>query len=502
MSTESLFVRLCRLPEEQRNAILARYSTFELALLSHAWRGFRARPNQVLPANDPWSEAVLCGGRGSGKTKAAAEWLREEVEEGRARTIALIAPDKGEGRSKMLEGESGLLAAATPWFYPRWFPGRTPPEIEWRKRGELVAKAEMYSAEDRDFRGGNFDHAWGDEVSTWKWRRDLWTNVKLSLRVQRPGLVQPRGLLTFSPTPDDFFREFRDKAKDPNNGILFFQWSSWENRWHLAPSYAKTLASLEGRLGLQERDGIILDELKGTLFPQATIDQHRIGPDQLPQRFIHIVVSIDPADSVSNRSDETGIVVDALDARHHVYVLDDKTGKHTPKQWAAIALEAHRKWARHADKIEIIAETNRGGDNVRSNIQLYEETEHLRAGKTTPFKPTEVVRIRASESKEARAQPVAQAYDQGRIHHFGHLARLEAEMSGWIPGITKKSPNGLDAHVHAVHRLILDEPAENNEELLRGVGERRVAVATPEDAAALKHLDALFGPREAWRRTL
>lgn len=75
-------------------------------------------------------------------------------------------------------------------------------------------------------------------------------------------------------------------------------------------------------------------------------------------------------------------------------------------------------------------------------------------------------------------------------------------MSGWIPGITKKSPNGLDAHVHAVHRLILDEPAENNEELLRGVGERRVAVATPEDAAALKHLDALFGPREAWRRTL
>lgn len=497
-STESLFIRFCRLPPEQREAVLARYSTLERALLNRTWRGFRARPNQCLPNDKPWHTAVLCGGRGSGKTHAAAEWLREEVEEGRARTIALIAPDKGEGRSKMLEGESGLLGAATPWFFPRWFPGRSPPEIEWRKSGELVAKAEMYSAEDRDFRGGNFDHAWGDEVSTWKWRRDLWTNVRLSLRVSRPGLVQPRGLLTFSPIPDDFLREFRDAGKDPSSGVVFRHFTSWENRWHLDPSYAATLNSLTGRLRMQEVEGIILDDEKGTLFPMSTIEAHRIHEneaDRIPRRFVRVVVSVDPADSQTNRSDETGIVALGLASDGHLYVLDDKTGKLAPRAWAAATLELHRKWAPRADKVEIIAETNRGGENVRSNIQLYEETEHLRAGRSSTFKPTEVVKIRASESKEARAQPIAQAYEQGRVHHVGHLGRLESEMSEWIPGITRKSPNGLDALVHGATHLLLGSIGPDYATLLAGMAPKPSASTEPEQRTGSTDLDALFGPR-------
>jgi len=87
--------------------------------LETGWRT-KARPDQLAPPGD-WSFWLLCGGRGSGKSRALSEWVLEQQVVG-CRRIALLAPTAADTRNTMVEGASGILACAPEWNRPTFNP--------------------------------------------------------------------------------------------------------------------------------------------------------------------------------------------------------------------------------------------------------------------------------------------------------------------------------------------------------------------------------------------
>lgn len=491
--SDSLAVRLARLPPHVREAILGQLSTLERAILAHAWEGFLARPEQVLPLDDSYDVGLILAGRAFGKTKLGGNWVRAQVESGRMRRLALIGPDEGEIRKYMIEGVSGILASSPPWFRPEFYSSKGSMRLVWPNGAE----AECHSAEEAQYRGPNLDGFWWDEPAKCRWLIPLWDNLQFALRGSGLGLAPPQGIMTGTPLPLQFFRDLK---KSPRT--YFVGGSSLDNAANLPKKYvAKLHAMGNSRLAAQERDGALLDDEKGALFSMATIDAHRAKtPDMVPRRFLRGAVVLDPADSTGPRSDETGIVCEAVDAQGHLYVLAADAQKFEGDVWAELAFEWRDKWAATCDKFEIIAEKNKGGELIRTMLRTYEENRWLKRGSKGTFTPTHVELRWSKVDKKERARPVAQIYEAGRVHHVGILEKLEREQTGWIPGLTWKSPNILDAMVLGAHLLVLEEPETDHAAMIAGMAPARPAAAAagPEEPRPdTSTLDALFGPRPA-----
>lgn len=482
----SLAMRLAKLPAQKQKAILAKFSTFERALLCHSW-DVLGRPEQLLPEDDSFDVALVLAGRAFGKTKLGGNWARRKSESGRAMRGALIGPDEGEIRKYMIEGVSGILASSPPWFRPKFYSSKGSMRLVYPNGAEI----ECHSAEESEYRGPNLDFVWWDEPAKCRWLVPLWSNVQLALRGSGLGMSPPQVLFTGTPLPLEFFRALK---KDPRT--LFRGGSSLDNAANLPRKYLDKLNNMgDTRLAAQERDGVLLDDEKGTLFPMATIDEYRIkSPEHLPRRFLRGAVVIDPADSTTDRSDETGMVVLATDERAHLYVLEARAEKFSGSEWAAIAFEWFYKWRGSCDRFDICGEKNKGGELVSTVLRLHEQNLHLQSKSQKPFEPTPVKLIWSKLSKEERARPVSQLYEAGRVHHVGML-RIEHEMNSWIPGVTRKSPNGLDALVIGAHQLLdLSEPPEpDHGAMLAGVGRRE---ASPEITSTMAELERLFGSTE------
>jgi len=124
---------------------------------------FWALPHQIAP-DGAWRTWVIMGGRGAGKTRAGAEWVRGQVEgagpadPGRARRVALVGETIDQVREVMIFGESGIMACAPPDRRPIWEAGRK--RLLWPNG----AVAQVISAHDPEsLRGPQFDAAWADE---------------------------------------------------------------------------------------------------------------------------------------------------------------------------------------------------------------------------------------------------------------------------------------------------------------------------------------------------
>ena len=464
-----------------------RYSTLERALLQYQWRGFRARPKQESPPGE-WYVWLILAGRGFGKTRTGAEWLREEVESGRARQIALIGPTGTDVRSTMIEGPSGILEISPPWFKPRWWPGRGNGELEWPNG----AIARCYSAEDSELRGPNLDTFWWDEPAKSKFLDALWKNVRFALRVRTTR--RARGIFPGTPLPLSFFRDLMKR-----DDVVTTQGSTYENLNNLDEEFRKTVEEFDGtELGDQEVYGKILDENRGALFAPATIDLHRVrNPHDVPE-FARVAIAVDPAVSTRDRSDETGIVVVGLGVDGLLYVLEDLGGKLTPEVWAKRAVDAYKRYRRRCLEVDIVAERNIGGDLVAAALRAVQDDN---GKKEHDFVVKEV---RTEESKEARAQPVSALYTQGRVRHVGNIPGLEVEQTRWVPGVSKRSPNRLDALCTAVHHLVLQKnsapiaPLQGLAEVMNLGG----AEPTADDLRAAptsgwSDFDATFGPRDS-----
>ena len=423
------------MPESRRAAILASLTAEERSRLLYLWRVW-ARPKQLTPPGD-WLVWLILAGRGFGKSRTGAEWVRENVTAGKAARIALVADTAADAREVMVEGESGILATSPPWFRPTYEPSKR--RLTWPNG----AIATTYSAEEPDqLRGPQHDLAWADELAKWRYP-DAWDQLRFGLRLGR----DPRVIVTTTPRPTPIIRSLISEAT-----THVTRGATHENRANLAPAFLATVvARYEGtRLGRQELYAEILDDVPGALWKRDTIDSARVREAPALRR---IVVAIDPAVTSGEASDETGIVVVGVSHDGHGYVLDDASGRHTPNEWARIAVAKLDAW--RADRI--VAEVNNGGDLVETNIRTVR--------RNAPF-----TAVRASRGKATRAEPVAALYEQGKVHHVGMLATLEDQLCSWEPSAAK-SPDRLDALVWGLSNLMLGEA-----EPARGVGQAPIGL--------------------------
>ncbi len=428
---------IAKLGEEKRKKFLSNLTDEEVAALQYDWI-FWARKDQLPPLGD-WLVWLIRGGRGSGKTRPAAEWVRHHAENKTAQRIALVADIAGDARDVMVMGESGIMAVSDPRFMPIYEPSKR--LVTW-PNGVI---ATCYAAESPEvLRGPQHDAAWCDEPAKWKNLRKTdneggtaWDNLMLGLRHGS----NPQCVCSTTPRA---IKWYIDLLKNPSTVTTGS--STYANRANLSPKwFEQVIAKYEGtRLGRQEIHAELLGETEGALWERKTIEDLRVT--SFPE-LVRIVVAMDPATTSGENADEVGIIVAGIDKDGIGYVLDDLSLRASPMVWAKQGIAAYHK--NKADKI--VAEANNGGDLIETVLRTVE--------KNIPYS-----KVHASRGKITRAEPVAALYEQKRVHHVGQLAQLEDEMSTWVPGMD--SPNRMDALVWALTELMLD----NNTATLEFVG--------------------------------
>ena len=379
-----------------------------------------ARPAQLAP-DGGWRIWLILAGRGFGKTRTGAEWVRQQVENGSARRIALVGATAADVRDTMVEGESGLLRAFPDGHRPKYEPSKR------RITFSNGATATTYSADEPDrLRGPNHDLAWADEVAAWRYE-EAWDQLMFGLRIGD----RPRVVATTTPRPTRLIRDLVDRAD-----CAVTRGSTWDNSANLAPAFlAEMRRRYEGtRLGRQELEAELLMDADGALWNRDDLDSYRVTKTPTLRR---IVVAIDPAVSNNIDSDETGIVVAGIDDTGHGYVLEDRSMKGSPNEWAAAAVTGYN--VHKADRI--VAEANQGGDMITHTLRTVDAS--------VPVKL-----VHASRGKRTRAEPIAAMYEQGRVHHVGSFPQLEDQLCIWTPD--SASPDRLDALVWALTELMVN----------------------------------------------
>ncbi|MEP2717630.1 terminase family protein [Pseudophaeobacter sp.] len=401
---------------------------------------FWAHAHQLPPTGD-WRTWVILGGRGAGKTRAGAEWIRSQVEgatpkaPGHACRVALIGETYDQVRDVMILGDSGILACAPPDRKPQWKSGER--KLLWANG----AMAQAFSAHDPEaLRGPQFDTAWVDELAKWRRAREAWDMLQFSLRLGE----DPRVCVTTTPRNVEVLRQILEAPSTVQTHA-----ATEANRANLATSFlTEVRARYAGsRLGRQELDGVLLSDIEGAIWKAAHLEALKIAA---PSALDRVVVAVDPAVSSGKASDACGIIVAGAVLKGPVqdwqaYVLADRTVQGLgPLAWARAVLAAAQEFA--ADRV--VAEVNQGGALVESLLRQVDPLMPFRA-------------LHASRGKVARAEPVAALYEQGRVHHLAGLAELEEQMCQMAlqgyQGVG--SPDRADALVWALHELILDPAA-------------------------------------------
>jgi len=426
-------------PPAQQATFLAGLSDAELQALPYLF-DFWAMPHQVPPLGD-WRTWVILGGRGAGKTRAGAEWVRSMVEgakphlPGRAKFVGLVGETMDQAREVMVFGESGLLAVCPPGRAPKWVAGRN--LLVWPNGAE----ARLYSAYNPEsLRGPQFDALWADELAKWPKAQDTWDMLQFCLRLGDA----PRACVTTTPRRTAMLRDLLASATTEMTHA-----TTQENRANLAASF---ITEVEGRyggtaLGRQELAGELLADVEGALWTVS--DLAGVVTDDLPN-LDRIVVAVDPPATSHAGSDECGIIVAGVVMQGGLHewravVLEDATvAAASPMMWAEAAVAAYH---RHGAG-RLVAEVNQGGDMVEAVVRGADPLVAYRS-------------VHASKGKIARAEPVAALYEQGRVGHVRGLAALEDQMTQMASGgyAGKGSPDRVDALVWALHDLML-EPAK------------------------------------------
>ncbi len=434
-TTPNLLVELRHgLNEEREPIALARGLPWrQFQILDTTW-ALDARLDQLAPEGD-WLTWLILGGRGAGKTRAGAEWVRAlaTAEPKPAGPIALVGETFTDTREVMIEGVSGLLAIHPSWDRPEWQRSRR--RLVW-PNGTI---AQAFSAEDPEaLRGPQFSAAWADELGKWRYPDAAWDMLQFGLRLG----AHPRQVVTTTPRPIPLLKRLIGGQAEGTTVVT--RATTADNAMNLSPGFlSRVVARYHGtRLGRQELLGEMIEERADALWQRATIEAARVvsAPDDL----VRIVVAVDPP--ASQRSGRCGIVAAGLGRDGFGYVLaDGSLSEVRPAEWAAAAIALYRRF--HADAL--VAEVNQGGDMVAAVMR------EVDAG--VPVKP-----VRATRGKWLRAEPVAALYAQGRVRHVGAWPDLEDEMCDFgVDGLSAgRSPDRLDALVWALTALMLGEGGE------------------------------------------
>ena len=410
---------MATLTPEHLDSFLAGLTQAERTALYYDWP-FYARPKQLPPPGD-WSTWLLLAGRGFGKTRTGAEFIRAEVKAGRAGRIALIERTPADARDVMIEGESGLLAVHPSHERPVYEASRR--RVKWPNG----ATATIYTSYEPDqLRGPQHDLAWAEELCSWQYQQETWDNLMLGIRLGQ----HPRVVVSTTPKPGQLLKSI---MAQPTTATV--RGSTYENLANLAPTFrAHVLSRYEGTsLGRQELHGEILDEADDSLWKRSLIDKTRV--EKAPE-LTRIVVGVDPPGGAT----ECGIVIAGRDRRGEFYVLSDRSLRGSPNTWAGAVIAAYI--SHQADRV--VGETNYGGDMVEETIRNAAKAAHVNIGYRN---------VSATRGKAVRAEPIVGLYEQGRVHHVGTFTALEAEMCLWVPNETTESPNRMDAMVWALTEL-------------------------------------------------
>lgn len=397
----------------------------------------QARAPQLPPPGD-WRIWLTLAGRGFGKTRAGAEWVREIAEAFPEARIALVAATLSEARAVMVEGESGIISCSPPERRPVFEASLK------RLRFPNGAQALIYSAQEPEsLRGPQHSHAWCDEIGKWPLAHArasrTWDNLLMGLRLGD----DPRIAVTTTPRAVPLVERL---VKQESSGeVVIARGSTFENAGNLPTRFLDAINSefAGTQLARQELDGELLTDIEGALWTRSLIERCRDAGEAVPVR--RVVVAVDPPASATG--DECGIIVASLGEDGIGRVLADcSVAQASPSQWAGAVADAARIW--QADRV--IAEANQGGAMVESVLRA--------ADHTLPVKL-----VHASRGKIARAEPVAALYAAGKVHHCGVFARLEDQLCGLLAGGSYggpgRSPDRADALVWALWELLLRRTA-------------------------------------------
>lgn len=427
--------QIALLPDKEKQEIL---SNLNMEEVMWDW-GLWARPEQKAPDGN-WNIWVYMAGRGAGKTRTAAEWVREQAKYTNTgqRRFALVARTAADVRDVIVEGESGIMNVTPPSERPLYEPSKR--RLTWAN-GNV---ATCFTADEPDsLRGPQFTHAWGDEVAAWRQTPDAagmtaFDNLRVGTRLG----ANPQIIVTTTPKRVPLLYQLMDEAKKSGK-VVISRGSTMDNRGNLSEAYLDTIMGVyEGTsLAKQELYGEMLDNIEGALWTIEMIAQsrHSAYPPSAPLR----VIGVDPS-VAENPRDECGIVVcsstpDRDLYKRNAWILEDATIHGSPEVWANKVVEMARKWG-----CPVVAEVNQGGALVTNAINSIDPT-------------VKVFEVHSKHGKQLRAEPVVLAYEQQRVHHVGYLAELEDQMTAWIPG-EGKSPDRVDALVHALTALLIKPP--------------------------------------------
>lgn len=406
------------------------------------WRDI-ARPEQLFPESVgvcPCTEWLFLAGRGSGKTRAAAERLRERILSGQARYISLIGQRLVDVRDVMVEGESGLLSVMDYGMVEKYNRSIGTGEILFRGG----AKARFFSGEDPDaLRGWQSTDIWGDELFSWAYPDAVYDMAMFGFR-----LGKPEAIWTSTPKPVPLIKKLLKRADEQGNlgSIRYTKSSTYANEPNLAPAFFSAIVKgYEGtRLGRQELEAEVLEDIEGALWQRSWIDATRLTGKWQDLGIVKIVIGVDPSvsdpekrNNPNKEPDACGIIVVGMDENCKGYVLADLSGVYSPNQWARVVSQAHSLFNANL----IVAEKNQGGQMVEDTLRAFSSGAAIRL-------------VSASQGKRVRAEPVSALYEQGRVSHVGRFDLLEDELCGWdATNPRAKSPNRLDALVWAFHGM-------------------------------------------------
>jgi phage terminase large subunit-like protein len=435
ISVASLRDGLKQLSPAQQRTLLGDLDPVGLARLERDF-GLLSHDHQFPPHEDGtrWTTWLMLCGRGAGKTRAGAEWVRG-VTQGitpfaasgseRLSPVALVGETEHDAREVMIEGVSGIMSLYKDGgARPTWIASRR--RLEWPNG----AYAQVFSAEDPDsLRGPQFAAAWLDELAKWRHAGETFNMLQFGLRLGE----RPRQVITTTPRPTALIKRLID---DPLTVVS--RASTRANAPHLAPAFLDLIVQRYAgtQLGRQEIAGEIIEDRAGALWTRAALEACRVA--EAPP-LARIVVAVDPPASATRRADACGLIAAGVAENGCVYVLaDDTVSGLSPSGWAAKAITLWRRLSADA----LVVEVNQGGDMVRTVI--------AEVDRSVPVTP-----VHATRAKWVRAEPVAALYEQGRVKHAGVFAALEDEMCDFgHDGLSSgRSPDRLDALVWAISAL-------------------------------------------------
>lgn len=401
----------------------------DFAILAHPHQEHRETGNN----GGPWTTWLMLGGRGAGKTRAGAEWLRAMVHgvppwTGRAHgRVALVGETIHDAREVMVEGESGLLRTSPFEQRPEWTPTRR--LLQWPNG----AVGQVFSADDpQSLRGPQFEAAWCDELAKWRYAEATFDMLQFALRLGE----QPRQLITTTPRPLPVIKRL---IVDPRT--LVTRAPTRANQNFLSPAFLETVVGRYAgtRLGRQELDGELIEDRPDALWSRALVEGCRV--DAAPA-LATIMVAIDPPGTSRQGADACGVVAVGRATSGMYFVLEDVSQAGlTPQGWATRAVALYRRLNANS----LVAEVNMGGEMVRSVLRQVDGS--------VPLKE-----VHATRGKYLRAEPVAALYEQGKVKHVGCFPLLEDEMCDFgVNGLSSgASPDRLDALVWAITAMLSD----------------------------------------------